>query len=50
MSHFSHGKAYILAVRGGLYFTGYPWAERNQIMAQDSTLKGQYGAGSIIKR
>jgi len=50
MSHIGHGKAYILAVRGGLYFIGYTWAERNQIMAQDPTLKGQYGAGSIIKR
>ena len=48
MSRIGHVKAYT-SCWGGLHFIGYPLTERNQIVAQDLTLKGQYGGGSIVK-
>ena len=48
MSRIGHDKAYY-SCRGGLHFIGYPRTERDRIVAQDLMLKGQYGAGSIVK-
>ena len=44
-----HGNAYS-SCWGGLHFIGYQQTERDQIVAQDLMLKGQYGAGSIVKQ
>jgi len=49
MSHIGHGNAYS-SCWGGLHFIGYQQTERDQIVAQDLMLKGQYGAGSIVKQ
>ena len=41
---------HILAVGEVCISLAYPRTERDRIVAQDLMLKGQYGAGSIVKQ